>query len=112
MKVHSIRRQNQDGDRTTHSAATLTNPFKYPHGLGNPFPSGVSRVATTRAWGGMDDRARLGALGLRAAPCGRSGPPAKPQHQAVARAIVAWGNYWQLLEEADRLRGVSDPPVS
>lgn len=32
--------------------------------------------------------------------------------QAAARAIIAWSNYWQLLEEADRLRGVSDPPVS
>ena len=27
--------------------------------------------------------------------------------QAAARAIIAWSNYWQLLEEADRLRGVS-----
>jgi hypothetical protein len=25
---------------------------------------------------------------------------------AVARAVVAWSNYWQLLEEADRLRGL------
>jgi len=32
--------------------------------------------------------------------------------QAVARAIVAWSNYWQLMEEADRLRGVSGPPRS
>jgi hypothetical protein len=26
--------------------------------------------------------------------------------QAVARAVIAWSNYWQLLEEADRLRGM------
>ena len=32
--------------------------------------------------------------------------------QAAARAIVAWSNYWQLLEETDRLRGVSSPPVT
>ena len=32
--------------------------------------------------------------------------------QAAARAIVAWSNYWQLLEEADRLRGVSDSPAT
>ena len=31
--------------------------------------------------------------------------------RAAARAIVAWSNYWQLLEETDRLRGVSSPPV-
>jgi hypothetical protein len=31
--------------------------------------------------------------------------------QAAARAIVAWSNYWQLLDEADRLRGVSGLPV-
>ena len=32
--------------------------------------------------------------------------------QAAARAIVAWSNYWQLLEEADRLGGVPGPPES
>ena len=26
--------------------------------------------------------------------------------QAVARAVVAWSNYWQLIEAADRLRGL------
>lgn len=26
--------------------------------------------------------------------------------QAVARATVAWSNYWQLLDEVDRLRGI------
>jgi hypothetical protein len=31
--------------------------------------------------------------------------------QAAARAIVAWSNYWQLLEEADRLRGLPQPPA-
>ena len=31
--------------------------------------------------------------------------------QAAARAILAWSNYWQLLEEADRLRGLPEPPA-
>jgi len=31
--------------------------------------------------------------------------------QAVARAVVAWSNYWQLLEEVDRLRGLPKSPA-
>ena len=31
--------------------------------------------------------------------------------QAAARAILAWSNYWQLLEEADRLRGLPETPA-